>query len=90
MVSEILISKQYKIYPNPTTDIITADYYLNENSSVTIKLTNITGQTIYEQRSNSLQGENNHQIDLSTYKAGLYLLTLKTATGSVTAKIIKQ
>jgi len=84
------INTNIKFFPNPTTAFVTVSYHLKENALVEISINNNLGQLLYRKNEYAIIGTNEDQIDLSTYKAGLYLLTLKTATGSVTVKIIKQ
>ena len=79
-----------KVVPNPTSDFLNLEFNSIENTSVTITLLSISGQVTYSESIKTTVGMNKNQINLSAYDSGMYLLTLKTATQSVTAKVIKQ
>jgi hypothetical protein len=56
---------------------------VKENGTYSLQITDILGSTRNEMR---LQG--NHSVDVSTYKAGCYIVTLNNQQGSSTKKII--
>lgn len=82
--------KTLQTYPNPTKNTVNVTYVLNQNTRIDLVLTNNLGQLITSNTINGRVGNNNTQIDLNTYSTGIYLLTLKTASESVTVKLIKQ
>jgi hypothetical protein len=59
-----------KVYPNPTSDILTVE--LQQKSKSTYRLSSINGKTILE----GLLSEATNKIDLSKQVAGLYVLTI--------------
>ncbi len=89
-ISNYNIQEDVKIFPNPSSGILNVRFKTGERGNNVIIISDILGQKIFEQKFFALPETNETQIDLSTYNAGLYLLTLKTATGSVTVKVIKQ
>lgn len=77
------------VFPNPTSNYIMLQYSLNGSTQIELQLVNIFGQEVFR---NSLEGHTGHNqfsLDLTNYTTGIYLLTLKTAAGSATVKIIK-
>jgi len=82
--------KRLKVYPNPAKNATTINYELNENKAIGLIITNSLGQEMFSNIINGQSGNNETPIDLSAYSVGMYLLTLKTATESVTVKLIKQ
>jgi parallel beta-helix repeat protein len=80
----------FKIYPNPTTGIITFDTYIETEGDVQIEFLNATGQRVMflNQRLNA--GNQNIQVDLSSLTNGKYLVKLNQ-NGQViqSSKIIK-
>jgi hypothetical protein len=76
-----------KIYPNPTTSVVTiqVEGVGNEIDGM-ITLYNLSGAILSSQRTNSYQTE----IDLSTYPAGSYLVTVNINDKTTHWKIIKQ
>lgn len=69
------------LHPNPTRDKI----YLNTEQESHFTLTNTNGQVLNK----GLLVKGNNNIDLSQLNNGLYFLSIKTAKGTTTKKIIK-
>jgi hypothetical protein len=84
------ILKSLQVYPNPTANNGTISYTLSENKTITLLLLNSLGQLVHQEKITGKLGENLYQIDMNTYSAGLYLVTLKAGDDSVTVKLIKQ
>lgn len=77
-------------YPNPTTNVLTMQYYLTENAPITISLLDMSGRTISTVKTTkTLVGLNNSEFDLSGYAAGIYFINLKQGEKSYTKKIVK-
>ncbi len=77
-------SLSFEIYPNPTNGLITIVTPSHELK--TIRLVDVTGRVILEmQELNELT-----DLDLSKYSKGVYYLNVKTATGTLTKKVIKE
>ena len=78
--------EEWIVYPNPTKDII----YISSKTNVEIEslsIFDIKGNMIEFLTKNGLA--NNHEIDLSHLKSGLYFLNIKTNKGESFKKIIK-
>jgi alpha-tubulin suppressor-like RCC1 family protein len=78
------------ISPNPTNDYINLNYNLENASQVTLKLTNIQGQVILENKIEKANGLQNDTLYLSNQASGLYILTITTETGIFSAKVMKR
>ena len=68
----------FKLYPNPTHDIIYIDGFNHDNW----RIVDNTGK-------NSLQGETTNQIDLSGLHNGVYYLQLFSKEGLISKILIK-
>jgi Secretion system C-terminal sorting domain len=68
-----------KVFPNPTTGILTVD---TESAVISIRLINISGQ--------ALLTSNETTLDLSGLPDGVYTLVVQTTTGQVARKIVKR
>jgi hypothetical protein len=71
-------------FPNPTNGIM--EVTAPESGLYRIELKSLTGQLMY---SGTLKGKN-MKLDLSPFREGLYLLTLRNETYTETRKIIRQ
>ena len=73
-----------KVYPNPTTGIITVKGDLGKNFNV--KVIDITGRLILEKNTN----EAYQQIDLNRFPDGIYFIRVSDGKAAGTRKVIKQ
>lgn len=79
-------SKEFRIYPNPTTGLFKIDL---DSDKSEVKLFDMTGKSIAVKRLQ--KNENSQTFDLSNQPRGTYMLKIKTAEGNeVTKKIIKE
>jgi hypothetical protein len=72
----------FKIYPNPTSDIINVEVTNNQVINKAT-ITNLLGQSI-------MTFENTRMLDISSLANGAYLITVETESGTETKRIIKQ
>jgi len=73
----------FKIYPNPTEDILTVE--TNESGYYRVELSHLNGRTIITDQFDS----SNYQIDLSSLENGIYLITIISESRFETRKVIK-
>ncbi len=79
------------VYPNPAISSIGFEFELNVEGNVNISISDLLGQTVYHQSEYRTAGEQNGRIDISSFEAGYYLLTIQTEDGFVkTFKFIKR
>jgi hypothetical protein len=65
------------IYPNPASDKTTFDFYLDKNSSVSLKVYDITGQEVYSiSNQNVSTGFNYFTMPVHQLSNGLYMVKL--------------
>lgn len=77
-----LVLENFKMYPNPVEDVL---HFSVQNYTIEkVSLIDVNGRMVLE-KSNNLE-----QIYLSALPSGLYLLQIKTASGSISKKIIKK
>ncbi|MEN8228303.1 MAG: T9SS type A sorting domain-containing protein, partial [Bacteroidota bacterium] len=71
------------IYPNPARDIITIE--TDRVDRYSIQITTLNGQLIYD---NEMEGVS-HRIDLSSFREGVYCITIRSKGNITTRKIMK-
>ena len=71
------------IYPNPASDLL--NLQLREPGEYSIEIISLNGQLLF---SKSLVGTS-HQIDLSSFQKGVYLITIRSKDFVTTRKVIK-
>ncbi|WP_188556615.1 S8 family peptidase [Hymenobacter glacieicola] len=72
------------LYPNPTTGRLQVDLPLGP---ATIRVLSVLGQ---ELRVYPVPGGRSAQLDLSAYPAGVYLIQISTASGTITQRVMRQ
>jgi endonuclease I len=75
------------VYPNPTTSTINIQSFDFQSDDMTVEIHDIAGRTLFSQQA---KPSDNLQIDLSSFPAGLYLMTISSAQNIHTYKIVKQ
>ena len=72
-----------RIYPNPTNDLLTIETGIVGQHS--IEINSLNGQLIFNGKMEGIT----HQIDLSSFRKGVYLITIRSNDLVTTRKIIK-
>ncbi|MFN8166607.1 MAG: T9SS type A sorting domain-containing protein [Bacteroidia bacterium] len=75
-----------KIYPNPSNDVIHIAYSIEENSTATVKVMNLTGQTVFETQIEGPAGDT--ETDISQLPAGIYIITMENGKNFLSQKLI--
>ena len=77
-----------KVFPNPTSDLLTIEYALKQQQSLQIELLDVVGKVIYSEVKNTANG--NTQFEMEHLSTGVYLLQLTTDQGVVSRKVVKE
>jgi hypothetical protein len=83
-INEENLQNAFSIYPNPTN----GEFTITNSSSINnyeLKITNVLGETVFEKAVSRKQ----ETINLNEGQ-GIYFLQLRTETGAVVKKIIKE
>ncbi len=78
-VSETTLAN-FSIAPNPATDII----FLTTNKQATVQINDVFGKLVFEKKNCT----NQEQIDVSSLKSGVYLVTVLNENSSFTKKLL--
>ena len=82
------------IAPNPSADNINVQFYATQTDadaqSSSIKVKNITGNTVSSFNISAFEGINTQKINISHLPSGIYILELNIGNQSFNQKIIKQ
>jgi hypothetical protein len=78
-----------KLYPNPAGDAVELSYTLGRPATVSIRIVNAMGQTVYSSPPCLKETGNHHtRLNLSAIRGGLYQCILQTADETVARKFI--
>ena len=79
-----------KAYPNPNNGIFDVVVDMEEGKEFQLTITDLAGKEIYNEDLLTFAGYSKLKVDLTSFKAGTYLMTLTGDDRTVTKKIIKQ
>lgn len=77
----------FSVYPNPSNGNFNANLSLETATDVTITVIDMAGQKMFESTDKAVK-ELNKQINLSALAAGIYVVNVKTESGSVNQRIV--
>lgn len=64
---------RFNLYPNPTNNLVSIEFELNDYADISLNLYDLSGKVILKQSKNS-SDLFSHNIDLNTYANGVYLI----------------
>ena len=67
------------LYPNPTVGTTTLKFETSKAGDYQVSLVDITGQIMQTETVTAVEGLNMHELDMSTYAKGLYMVRLERA-----------
>ena len=74
------------IFPNPAEDILNIQIEMMEEGSVDLILQNALGQIVSQDRASGTSMT--QRMDVSELEAGIYMLSVRTASGMVTERLM--
>lgn len=76
------------VYPNPTSGDITVSLQQNAGEALKVTLSDLTGKTLQSWDLPILSGLQNHQLNLSEIKSGLYLVSIEHGDAKQMIKVL--
>jgi hypothetical protein len=86
-VQGISLDDAVKLYPNPTTGIVTAEVALDQTSDMNVEVYNTLGQMVQQAHWGNVSNTT-RTIDLSGQATGMYFVKLITAQSTITKKVM--
>lgn len=77
------------IFPNPTSETLSIVFNSDQFRKVEIKVSDLTGRTMYIIQNDAQDGLNYHEFDLSDLNPGIYIVSLNNGTTQLTKRISK-
>jgi hypothetical protein len=89
-VNEQSVDHNIRIYPNPFSGEL--NIWINDlpAQNIHVNITNVLGQTLYDQFMTGLNGGVIHLTEVAEYKPGIYFVNLSAGDIKITKKIVKQ
>ncbi|WP_421751793.1 T9SS type A sorting domain-containing protein [Croceimicrobium sp.] len=76
------------LYPNPVSTVLNLDMKSDAAMSLNLEIFDLQGRVVYSSDQNLLEGKNKLELDLSSLKAGQYLLSISDANGTFISRNI--
>ena len=87
--NELEKSLGFSVFPNPTEEMINLKINSLNSGSVNMRISDVAGKMIRNEKLDLNQGENIKQIDISNLNNGLYLIFLSNESNVIRKSIIK-
>ena len=78
------------IYPNPSSDLFNIEFTSYVKQSLVVRLVNVIGGYILEDKLADFEGDYKRIINLAPYSKGMYFLEIETYDGIINKKLILQ
>jgi hypothetical protein len=79
----------FELYPNPAAASTNLAFTVANKGKVSIRVFNVTGQMVAELANQEFAaGKHNMQVNLEKFNAGIYIVTMISADGTATQKMI--
>jgi hypothetical protein len=89
--TKTIVTNDIKIIGNPVNDKLTFSYTSSKTQQVSVKVYDISGKTVLNNKINSLDGNNLVSLPLgSTFTKGMYVVEVNDGIEIKTAKFVKQ
>ncbi len=75
----------FKVYPNPTTGMLTLEFTQNLGKKTDVSVSNLVGAEVFRKE---LDNATNYQIDLTNQVSGIYLLKIMVDNRQYISKIV--
>jgi hypothetical protein len=83
-------NNSFNVYPNPASDQATIVFSSDKEEAYSIRLIDITGRIVIDEKQTSVIGENQYQMNLSELAKGIYMVILQNNDGTLQKKIVVQ
>ncbi len=79
----------YSLFPNPTNGMTNLQVAFNRSVDVSVRISSMLGQTVYEQKVSQTQALN-QEIDTQNWSQGIYLVQIWVDGKGYTRKLVRQ
>jgi len=87
-IHEFLLNGKIDLYPNPARDQVNISFVSTEAFDLEINMTDMSGRKLISMSYDAREGGNDIKLDVSSFDAGIYLLSLSGEKGMLNYKLI--
>jgi hypothetical protein len=81
-------SSKFKLYPNPTSTTSQIQLNFDEKATTTIHITDMKGRTVAKMDLGSVKGQLNHDINVSKWSKGVYIVQVEHGNEKMIERLI--
>lgn len=90
-ITELTTVMNFKLLPNPATDVLNISYELNETENISISILDLNGRKIFTPvTGKQSRGSYTWPVPVSELAAGVYIVNFSNGNASKNSKFIKQ
>ena len=86
--TETISNDNLQFAPNPTADFIRTNYFAGSESNLSLQVSDIMGRSVLLKQQKLVSGNNEINIDLSSYQPGIYFVRLNEGQTTLVRKIV--
>ncbi len=87
-INELLLQGKVNVYPNPSIDRVNISFVSTEAFDLEIDMADMSGRKLISMSYDASEGGNDIKLDVSSFDAGIYLLSLSGEKGMLNYKLI--
>ncbi|RLD80784.1 MAG: hypothetical protein DRJ15_06165 [Bacteroidetes bacterium] len=87
-INELLLQGKVNVYPNPSVDWVNISFVSAEAFDLEINMADMSGRKLISMSYDASEGGNDIKLDVSSFDAGIYLLSLSGEKGMLNYKLI--
>ncbi|MEO8147676.1 MAG: T9SS type A sorting domain-containing protein [Bacteroidia bacterium] len=80
----------FSFYPNPAGGTVTFNFGSTKSENCEVTFSDLMGRVINKQQLSVTEDEREYKLDISSLAPGIYLMNLKTTSGSKVMRVVKE
>jgi uncharacterized surface protein with fasciclin (FAS1) repeats len=87
-LNNVTVAGDLNLYPNPAQEAAFAEFSLTKTEVVNIRITDLSGKTIYTNTTTTGAGQHRLTIPVSSFAKGIYLFEIGNSQSRITRKLV--
>ena len=78
----------FQTYPNPASEVLNLSFYVLNKADYNVQIKNALGQSVYQEKQSEFVGNYNRSIDITSYKKGIYFISISSQGQEMIRKVV--
>lgn len=88
MAEEVVLHRDFNIYPNPATETVTINFAMSRNETVVLSVYDMMGKLVDTFTNKSMAGANQVTLDVSSLNSGIYFVNATVGEQQISRKLV--